>query len=654
MSFASPSFVVNSSKGVVSAKEAGIRRNVCNSRLSQEEAEKLASQKSWLNLLHYREGTFRLHSEADGPRFFMSEDGYSDATAELQATLDGFCKVRQIEVNPETKLQRAAQCVFPARERFFKKSGLAGWSKEACPELNGWKQRVGNAKVSLVFSSYYANNPSSIFGHTLLRIDKEVKAGEFRTPLLSYGVNFAANVTTNNPVAYGLGGLMGGFPGVFTTLPYYYKVRQYSDFDSRDLWEYELDFTPEQVEQLLDHIWEQSHTHYNYYYFTENCSYHLLTTLDTIVPEQELAKKIPYWVIPIDTIKAVTMKSTLLKKVTYRPSLYRQFKEREKRVQVAKLESEFQSCFQEGEDSDSVFEGCLDKEKGELSKLDNDQQALVLDAVLDYWDFKHARDLLDPKSQASQSKLKILRRRAQLPKTKPLNLDGSDMERPDLAHETARLTVIGGHDTREGPIVGFDTRFALHDFLDPGYGYPKTAQVEFGKLNGYYATDKEEFFLQEFKAFNVKLVTPYNKYDRAFSWQVQLAMDRQFYDCDGCLGGGVLYKWGSAVGTKDKNFLAYLMGGVDARHSGAHRTHQYMALPMLTPGVIWRAHKWLNFETQFDYVVRSLYGLENGYSVLSEMRVPFQRNLAAGFRYRQFNYEPNDVHRYEGYLQVFF
>ena len=71
------------------------------------------------------------------------------------------------------------------------------------------------------------NNPSSMFGHTLLRIDQ--KGQTEQTRLLAYAINYAANVTTENGLAYAALGVSGGFQGFFSIMPYYLKVKEYRD-----------------------------------------------------------------------------------------------------------------------------------------------------------------------------------------------------------------------------------------------------------------------------------------------------------------------------------------------------------------------------------------------------------------------------------------
>ena len=83
-----------------------------------------------------------------------------------------------------------------------------------------------------------------------------------------------------NGLTFAIQGLIGGYPGTFSVLPYYIKVREYSNLENRDLWEYELNLSPEEIEIFVDHLWELGSTYFAYYYLSENCSYHVLGLLE--------------------------------------------------------------------------------------------------------------------------------------------------------------------------------------------------------------------------------------------------------------------------------------------------------------------------------------------------------------------------------------
>mgnify|MGYP000400942330 CR=1 FL=1 len=109
--------------------------------------------------------------------------------------------------------------------------------------------------MSLVFSAYNVSSPSSAFGHTLLRVSKEklsAKSNKRKYELLDYGINYAASIPEGtNPMLYAFGGMGGIFPGNFSSVPYYYKIREYNDYEARDIWSYELNLSQEEVDDRI-------------------------------------------------------------------------------------------------------------------------------------------------------------------------------------------------------------------------------------------------------------------------------------------------------------------------------------------------------------------------------------------------------------------
>ena len=102
-----------------------------------------------------------------------------------------------------------------------------------CPELQAYMDKVKPSSVTLVFSSAYANNPGSMFGHTFLRINSSLnkKTVQEKQDLLDWGISYAAQVPQDeNGLVFVFLGLSGGYPGQFSLLPYYAKVNP--DFDS--------------------------------------------------------------------------------------------------------------------------------------------------------------------------------------------------------------------------------------------------------------------------------------------------------------------------------------------------------------------------------------------------------------------------------------
>jgi len=153
-----------------------------------------------------------------------------------------------------------------------------------------------------------------MFGHTLIRIDSAENSS-----LLSYAINYAATGDDINGLLFAFKGIFGFYRGYFSILPYYQKVKEYGDIDHRDMWEYRLDLTKDEVNLMMLHLWELQGIYSDYFFFDENCSYTLLFLLDAARPELKLTDRFGLWVMPVDTIRVMT-ENSLIEEVVYRPS----------------------------------------------------------------------------------------------------------------------------------------------------------------------------------------------------------------------------------------------------------------------------------------------------------------------------------------------
>ena len=174
--------------------------------------------------------------------------------------------------------------------------------------------KINPKSAILVFSDAHINSPASMFGHTLIRIDSERES-----KLLSHAVNYSAVVNDKNGFVYVFKGLFGYYNGFFSILPYYEKVKEYSNMDHRDMWEYTLNFTEEETRRMVLHAWEMREIYTYYYFFDENCSYTLLFLLESARPGLNLTDEFVYSAIPMDTLRAI-VKSKAIESAAYRPS----------------------------------------------------------------------------------------------------------------------------------------------------------------------------------------------------------------------------------------------------------------------------------------------------------------------------------------------
>ena len=285
--------------------------------VERSRALRLAERPEWHKLLHYlpRLVGSGFESMVDSPGFFHAPGGKRDPQAELEATLAAFAVAVE-----ETPQRQSAQCAFVARYAWL--DGELGFDPKRLPRLpckryDEWRAAMNAKSLTLVFSAAYLNNPSTMYGHTLLRVDAHDQ--DERTRLLAYSISFAANTEETSGIVFALKGLFGGYLGGYTLLPYYLKVSEYSDQENRDLWEYELNLTPAEVDRVLQHAWEMLQVYFEYYFFDENCSYHLLRLIQVARPDLDLASRFRWYALPTDTVRAIT-EPGLAANVVYRPS----------------------------------------------------------------------------------------------------------------------------------------------------------------------------------------------------------------------------------------------------------------------------------------------------------------------------------------------
>jgi hypothetical protein len=279
----------------------------------------LASEVAWHRLLHYRPGFFSgFVSEVDGRAFFVSPRGKEDPEAELEATLAAFFA-------PVVRGQEDAHamCRFPARlswlnERLHFAERLP---KATCPAFSRYAALVDPQAVSVVYSSSTLKDPVSSFGHLLLRLHTRPPPGAGGSDdKLDFAVDYKAEGDHGNPLLYVVKGLSGGFEGHYQFQSYESKVREYTDGEGRDIWEYDLALTPHEIELLSKHLWELAATYLDYFYLSENCSYNALTALEAAAPRLDLVSNVKTMVLPMDAVKALFVTPGLVRSVRERPA----------------------------------------------------------------------------------------------------------------------------------------------------------------------------------------------------------------------------------------------------------------------------------------------------------------------------------------------
>ncbi len=488
--------------------------------LEKAERAQIWNEPRWHRLMHYEKTlSGGVESEADAYEFFFSATGKTNPRNEVLSTLMAFYLA-----SPDDP-EKHPICHFPARFMWLsQKLQLQPPNNTLvkCSNLRSWLTWNQSRSVSVVFATYYGSNPASMYGHTFLKLNSRKE-----DPLLDNALNYAATPGDVDPVRYALYGLMGGFPGFFSMMPYHMKVREYSDLESRDLWEYELNLNHEERQFMLLHAWELGGIYFDYYYLSENCSYHILSLIEVARPDVSLKYRFPGWVLPAETVKALFLEEGLLKSVEYRPSLYNQIVSKLGQVDESRRATYSRLMESESSDSDSVI-------LGGLSKF---EQAEILDLALKSYLYRKESNNL--KEGDKENWTRLMRRRAELPGFRTDPLPEIVNSPPEAGHGPMNVrlgagSVQSGIDgSQSASFASLFFRPVLHDYLGPQSGYEPYSVFEFltGELRFYDSGDEspDSVQLERFHLLRVESYSPVGLVRSPWSYSVDFGMEREQY-----------------------------------------------------------------------------------------------------------------------------
>ncbi len=478
-----------------------------------KELQELAIKKNlhearyWEVLLHYKPGRFGIGTKSlvDDKDFFLAQDGKTNPKAELLATIEGF-------FGSNTTDNAHPQCRFIARYSWLKKElaiDIKRLPRAECLEYKAALKNVNPKTATLIFPAAHINAPASMFGHTLVRFDSDKK----KSKLLSYAANYSAEVTDTNGLLYAVKGLAGGYQGFFTILPYYQKVTEYSDMDQRDMWEYRLSFSEEEVMRMLMHLWELKDIFSYYYFFDENCSYTLLFLFEAARPDIALTERFSGSAIPIDTIRALE-DGGVIGSAVYRPSLGTKIK------YIAGLLSDDERAFALDVSMEKIPPSYISK-----TSFNDETKATILDLAAEHLQYRYSKEEI-LKTAYKKLFLATLKERGTLAIKAdykiPTPFD------PLGGHLTRRLALgTGMKDGSHFQEVKY--RPAYHELLDPDDGFVKGSQIEFFDfaLRHYPADDRVE--VESIDIINILSLTPRDEFFKPLSWKFDTGFSQRLF-----------------------------------------------------------------------------------------------------------------------------
>ncbi|WP_333663601.1 Lnb N-terminal periplasmic domain-containing protein [Acinetobacter sp.] len=471
--------------------------------LNHAEQQQLDQQVTWQRLMYADQAK---KSEVVYKGYFYAEDGQTNLKHELQADIQAL-----FISAPDNQ---SIRCKFPARSRWLIQQLRIDPQQlpvAHCPEFDQWMNQIKPHKATLIYATDFMGNPSSMFGHTLLRLDPK---DQKQLNLVSYAVNYAATVSGEDNWSYAWKGLTGQYPGEYSLMPYYRKVKEYGDFESRDLWEYELNLAPDETRFLVEHIWEMQHVSFPYYFASDNCAYRLLGLIDLVRPSLNLKKQFNYAAIPIETLKAVDQQN-LVKDVVYRPALETQLLSQAKQHGTALAKVAHKIAFLPAEQVSAALNSYSVQDQAKILEMAYD------DLYLQYISRKVDADFAQPQLR------QLLAERSQIDVDKQRREPVRPRMQPVEGHHARNVSVNVG-EVQGKNFVELGHRQAYHDLIDPQGGYRLGTQLLF--LDGGLQYRDDKLKLEHLDLLSVNSYNPIQPFKPPLTWGFNFGWKQEAID----------------------------------------------------------------------------------------------------------------------------
>lgn len=547
----------------------------------------------WLKLLHYQKNGNGYVSVVEQGKFFLTERGRADPQAEYAEAIRIFSEKNNLK-----------KCDFPARFVVLKKEGKVVGNLDDCEEYQKFLKDVQPKAVTMLFTDAYMNNPSSMFGHTLFRIDTKRKG----TQLLAHGANFGADTGDDHGPLYALKGLWGGYFGHFGIHPYYDVINLYNNIENRDIWEYELNFSDDELELFTAHMWEMREAKIRYYFASKNCSYVLLLMLEAARPDLRLSQQFPFYTVPLATLKAVNGVPDFIKSANYRPSRQSKLKYRVQQMNKRQL---------------AVFKNIIQNSEIDLLMLSDEEKADVLETAYQYLQYQYVEKNLELKEYRQKS-FKLLKERSKIANSHQYFDELKEGRNPVDAHEARQAGVLFG--VRNGKsFQSLSFKPVYNSLTEDSYGLLKGAEINMMSAEFRHYDYKNMYVLHNLDVLKIKSLSGRDILFSPLSFEINAGVKRIFDPKTKgehtvgqvTLGGGVTY-------ALTENLFIYGMGEQNIVYGGGIN-HQWMGSVAIKGGIYYNHDRWrLNAEAKESVSTSYLnygqtYTIEGGYGLTRNM-----------------------------------
>lgn len=449
-------------------------------------------------LYHFNQPTGS--SEFTHSNFFVHPEGSKKFSLEIQELIKGF---ENSQTSPEHY-----SCLFPARKKRIEQFLNNKFPQVSCPELEYWRENLKSTNVSILFSGAYAQNPASLFGHTLFRISnrKDLKR---TSPLLSYAVGFLASTGDDGAFHRIRKGLTGQYPGYYNLEPFYIKLGLYNNSESRDIWEIDLNLTQEEVDFFIDHLWEISRYAKPYYFIKKNCSFHLLRVMEAIRPELNLVQYHGFETLPHESIRTFIQAGTTQSDNRFYPSLKR------KMIQLFdQMNSKQMSQFRKGQT--------------DLSELQLIDDPVVLDALIYHWQMINYQKNLKLEGQQKDLMEATFKRRSLIEISSNHNLMVSQDNGPLAPYNGHRPQQINVSMTDQNS-TRLSYRHGVHGFYQSSQGFDDFSSIEYLGLKYQFQNSDTKNYQYQFLFADIRSFESTEDYEPKKSWLISSKLNSRSF-----------------------------------------------------------------------------------------------------------------------------
>ncbi len=538
----------------------------------------LSSKKYWKILLYYN-GNKSVISSAD---FFIAKNGHYNPKNELKET------IKAIFSPPYDN--NSAICKFPARVKWLKRELNITDSdipKVNCKAFKKYIKYLNPKSVSILFVSQSFISPESMFGHLALKIDRDNSDGLLSNGhVISYTASLGEKIFIINLM---IKGVLGKFKGLFVLSSFDEFRENYNTFENRDIWEYSLKLSNDELETFMYHLWELKHINANYYFFSINCASIIEYMLKPAKPDIKLNNK--FWTPPINIVDNL-YKTGLLQNITFYSADTRKYETIMRRLDKKKRKEVYNIAYK-NKDPNLIIRKYPEKEAANIISASQIKNTIrLLNGKINKEEYLRVFKNFNIPENFRNYDIKI-----SLPYN-PLN-----------THNLNRLDINQGHNSHGSySYVGYSPLY--HDVSDNPMGYPKNVNLRFlhSKLIHYNTQNR---FGVEIDIVNLASFSPINGYIRKFSSEINVGFRSYYKHAAIEKRNNMFYlNWAKGISWRfSKNINSFCLLKLDGEMSNQRRKEYYLGSGFKS-GFLMGNKTFFSTMAEFNYD----YGYEGFYS----------------------------------------